>query len=443
LLLNPPIEGSLEESREFHRRLIASRAKLQNLAPLLKISAYKATQLERTRKGSSSQETKALIRQNQSLRPICNIAEALQFLGSRKNSRVPDRLAILANLCDYSLRIDTTKVQHPRFSLSVAVFTMALINGDLSIFAGIQEEMWSGQSRPMGGASDEYPYAFSWLPPAQTILSKINCTYESSNSCRMTGHEITKHGLVLHGYLWKIDTIDLREIQKKHGGQYKDLNSRQTVERIRGGRVGIYFDILKTLSKRKQDCLADAIWHNIRSQYVNASYDKYPELHEVDFPIPNSFRDIYDPETEEIVFRKKPLFTGEADLRRLFDLGQIVGYVPQDVIRDTPVTFLVNEWIAFTVMQHGCLAAGSLQTSSGSTGELRAIFNVDDPNTILTPHCMNMGGFPKDKIMLGRMSWVVKPKEQRLEQWNILVSTGMARGMWNVDNVLPEKFLLA
>jgi hypothetical protein len=113
----------------FRRRLTASRAKLQNLAPLLENSTYKATQQEWTGNDSSNQETEALIQQNQSLRPICNIAEALKFLSSRQNSRVPDRLAILANLCDYPLRIDTTKVQQPRFSLSIAVFTMALING--------------------------------------------------------------------------------------------------------------------------------------------------------------------------------------------------------------------------------------------------------------------------------------------------------------------------
>jgi hypothetical protein len=271
---------------------------------------------------------------------------------------------------------------------------MALINGDLSIFAGVPEEWWSGQFRPTGGASNEYAYAFSWLPPAQTILSKINCAYENPNSCRMTDHEITKHGLVLRGYLWNIDTpIDLREIQKKHGGQYKDLNSRETLDRMRNDRVGIYFDILKTLSKRKEDDLADAIWHTVRSQYVNASYDKYPGLREENFPIPNSFRDVYDPETDDFIFRKEPLFTGEADLRRLFDLSHIVGYVPQDVIRNTPGTVLVNEWIAFTVMQDGYLATGTLQNSSGCTDKLRAIFDVDGPKTILTPHCMNMDGF--------------------------------------------------
>jgi hypothetical protein len=444
ILLNPPSKTSLEQSMGFRRRLEASRAKLQNLAPLLENSTYRATQQERTGNGSSNQETKALTQQNLNLRPICNIAEALKLLSSRQNSRVADRLAILANLCDYPLRIDTTRVQQPRFSLSVAAFTMALINGDLSIFAGIQEEMWSGQSNPIGDASNEYPYSFSWLPPAQTILSNINCIYENPNSCRMTGHVITKYGLLLPGYLWNIDTaIDLREIQKKHGGPYKDLNTRETLERMRNDRVGIYFDILKTLSKHKEYSPADAIWRTVRSQYVNVNYDKYPELREEDFPIPNSFGDIYDPETEEFIFKKEPLFTGEADLRRLFDLSHIVGYVPQDIIRNTPGTMLVNEWIAFTVMQDGYLAAGSLQTSSGSTSGLRAIFDVDGPQTILTPHCMNMGGFPRDKIMLGRMSWVVKPREQRFEQWNSLVSTGMARGMWNVDNVLPEKFLLA
>lgn len=447
LLLNPPFETSIEESRGFHRRLEASKARLQNLAPLLGNSTHKAMQQEQAANAYSNQETKDVIEPSQSLRPICNIAEALQFLSSRQNSRVPDRLAILANLCDYPLRIDTTKVQHPRFSLSVAVFTMALLNGDLSIFAGIPEKTWSNKFRPSGGASNEFPYAFSWLPPAQTILSKINCSYENTNTCRMTGHEFTEHGLILRGHLWKIDTeIDLREIQTKYGGQYKNLRDRKTLERMRSDRVGIYFDILKTLSKRNESGLADAIWHNVRSKYVNASYDRYPGLREEDFPIPHTFKEIYDPETDRLIFKKEPLFTGETDLRRLFDLGRIVGYVPQDVIRNTPGTVLVNEWIAFTVMQNGFLSAGSLQTPSGCTGELRAIFDVDSldgTKSILTPHCMNMGGFARDNIMLGRMSWVVKLREQPLKQWNVLVSTGMERGMWNVDDVLPGKFLLA
>jgi hypothetical protein len=57
----------------------------------------------------------------------------------------------------------------------------------------------------------------------------------------MTDHEITKHGLVLRENLWNIDTaMDLQEIQKKHGGQYKDLTSRETLERMRNNRGGIY-----------------------------------------------------------------------------------------------------------------------------------------------------------------------------------------------------------
>ncbi|PMD21358.1 hypothetical protein NA56DRAFT_703538 [Hyaloscypha hepaticicola] len=54
-------------------------------------------------------------------------------------------------------------------------------------------------------------------------------------------------------------------------------------------------------------------------------------------------------------------------------------------------------------MQDGYLATGTIQASSGCTDELRAIFDVDGPKTILTPHCTNMNGFPRDKIRLGRM----------------------------------------
>ncbi|KAG4431451.1 hypothetical protein IFR05_013063 [Cadophora sp. M221] len=434
------IEPRSQPLEEFSRRLEASRVKLQNLAPVPGNSEYIAS----VENHSSVHESSTLIPSRLNSRPVCNMAEALKLLSSRYNSRVPDRLAILANLCDYPLRIDTTKVQQPRFSLSLAVFTMALVNGDLSIFAGVPEEKWASQFRPPAHVAAKIPYLFSWLPPAETILSQIKCYYQNSNSCRMTGHEITKDGLALRGYLWNIDTtLNLREVQKKYGGPYEDIKSIESQQRIRNDRPGIYFDILKTLSKGKEHIIADAIWHIVRSQYLNASYDRYPGLRKEDFPVPASFKDIFDSETDEVIYKKDPLFTGEADIKRLFDMNHLTGYVPQDIIGMAWETLLVGEWITSTILQEGYLTAGSLQTSSGATGELRAIFDVNGPKTILTPHCVNMGGFPRDKILLGHMSWVVQPKKQPSSAWNTLISNGMARGVWNVEGVLSEKFLLS
>lgn len=66
-------------------------------------------------------------------RKTCNAAVALYFLRTRLNHRPADRLAILANLCDYEIRLNTTEIENRFTSLSVCLATLALINGDLSL----------------------------------------------------------------------------------------------------------------------------------------------------------------------------------------------------------------------------------------------------------------------------------------------------------------------
>lgn len=80
-------------------------------------------------------------------RKSCNAAVALSYMQHRYNSRVPDRLAIIANLCDYDLRINTQYVERHVASLATCIFTLAIINGDLSL---LYSEFYSC-SIPRGG----------------------------------------------------------------------------------------------------------------------------------------------------------------------------------------------------------------------------------------------------------------------------------------------------
>lgn len=66
-------------------------------------------------------------------RRTASAAVALSLLRDRYNERPADRLAILANICDYSTRLDTIEIERRFSSLSTCVFTLALINGDLSL----------------------------------------------------------------------------------------------------------------------------------------------------------------------------------------------------------------------------------------------------------------------------------------------------------------------
>ena len=68
-------------------------------------------------------------------RRTCNAAVAWSFLKHRDNDRVADKLAILANLCDYTLRLNTVELEKSQKPLSVCIFALAIANGDLSLLS--------------------------------------------------------------------------------------------------------------------------------------------------------------------------------------------------------------------------------------------------------------------------------------------------------------------
>lgn len=45
------------------------------------------------------------------VRRSCSAAVALSYLRTKQNTHVPDRLAILANLCNYDIRLDTIELE--------------------------------------------------------------------------------------------------------------------------------------------------------------------------------------------------------------------------------------------------------------------------------------------------------------------------------------------
>ena len=83
-------------------------------------------------------------------RRTCNAAVAWSFLKHRDNDRVADKLAILANLCDYTLRLNTLELEKSQKPLSVCIFALAIANGDFSLLSpdsyhiprGMRNSMW-------------------------------------------------------------------------------------------------------------------------------------------------------------------------------------------------------------------------------------------------------------------------------------------------------------
>ena len=72
---------------------------------------------------------------NSKNRRTCNAAVAWSFLKHRENDRVVDKLAMLANICDYSLRLNTVELDKSQNVLSVCILALAIANGDLSLLS--------------------------------------------------------------------------------------------------------------------------------------------------------------------------------------------------------------------------------------------------------------------------------------------------------------------
>lgn len=71
---------------------------------------------------------------NQSrLKRTCNAAVALTYLRLRDLYSVADKLAIVANMCGYALRLNTMKLGETQDSLGLCMIAQSLANGDLSL----------------------------------------------------------------------------------------------------------------------------------------------------------------------------------------------------------------------------------------------------------------------------------------------------------------------
>jgi hypothetical protein len=149
-------------------------------------------------------------------RPTTNAAGALTLLKHRECYFNADRLAIIANMCDYDFRLDTRKVDANCHSLRLAILALALNNGDLSLLV---PEAYSPQDR--GYQGDAYVGSVSSSTLFQDLFTGaqridscqvrnfINIRLQKNRSARFTGD-----GMLLSSYLWSVDReIDFSPIQ--------------------------------------------------------------------------------------------------------------------------------------------------------------------------------------------------------------------------------------
>lgn len=153
-------------------------------------------------------------------RQQCTAAEALTLLEDRTNSVFSDRLAIMANICNYEVRIDSKVLEQPDSSFSACALTLAVLNGDMSLLAGCLERApsykhkradcrsarslfyWNDDSDSSANA-----YGFSWGPRPPGSLSNIIYLEENNSLFRLMPATLSTSGLKVCGILWEIKQL--------------------------------------------------------------------------------------------------------------------------------------------------------------------------------------------------------------------------------------------
>lgn len=168
-----------------------------------------------------------LTRKEVSHRQDCYAAQAVTFLRHRQNSCFPDRLAILANICNYKHRVSTMILEDPEYSFSTCALTLAILNGDMSLLAGYGDagEVARKNDRDLGWefslATDcrtrgpiyendgedlsSNTYGFSWGPKPSGSLSDRRYTEEPKANFRLKPAILSSHGLRVCGVVWHIN----------------------------------------------------------------------------------------------------------------------------------------------------------------------------------------------------------------------------------------------
>ena len=161
-------------------------------------------------------------------RPTINAAGALTLLKHRECYFNADRLAIIANMCDYDFRLDTKKVNANCHSLRLAILALALSNGDLSLLV---PEVYLPDGRE--NQEDTYAGSASSSTMFQNIFLEANqieyCQVRDYINIRLqTGRQgqLTAEGMLLHSYLWSVDReIDFSPIQAEWADEWESCKN--------------------------------------------------------------------------------------------------------------------------------------------------------------------------------------------------------------------------
>ena len=153
-------------------------------------------------------------------------ASACRALSDRYITKESDLVAILGNLCQYHIRFSSVELQKSGQKFPLCAFVLSLVNGDLSLFLGLQVSCQVAWPRDVGWTLSRRMHGFS-LADAFAMGDRTDLTLSNNDSsiCRVRPPTIMKTGLVVSGTLWTVTAqLGFQDIQTRFAGRWKDWN---------------------------------------------------------------------------------------------------------------------------------------------------------------------------------------------------------------------------
>ncbi|KAJ9129701.1 Heterokaryon incompatibility [Pleurostoma richardsiae] len=136
-------------------------------------------------------------------RSSCMTPTVIDDIEVRGLSNPWDRLALVANCCQYTIRLDSAALSRRQYSLSLSMLAMCLLNGEI---------LNNGES-----VCSDVPTSIAELTTSQSLKKLMfrgfsapeddNRRLTFVKGCRFTDVELTAGGIATKGHLWKLGHV--------------------------------------------------------------------------------------------------------------------------------------------------------------------------------------------------------------------------------------------
>lgn len=421
-------------------------------------------------------------------RQQCTAAEALTLLSDRANSVFSDRLAIIANICNYEVRIDSKVLEQTDSSFSACALTLAVLNGDMSLVAGCLERAPRQKdkradcrsSRPLfywndNSDSSANAYGFSWGPRPSASLSNIIYLEENNRMFRLMPATLSTSGLRVCGILWEIkQLIRVPKTKRRFLTKWQEELDLWNAEILNGKivngkrRISTSFiqrkarsplprefcwSLLHELMDSGHTDLAKAIWSYFQPWPFGNSPTQPPVSFQTIFsPSPNTnskltkSRRSYD-EGKDIIDRLQGaiLFDFTSDS----NTGLLIDWTSEPKLRNTIVGHIMEQVCTSGALSCGiplnCYPPGQQQEAELEL-PARVWFESCKKNDLIFTPFTQLG----DEVMISQyrseaISWrVLRTGEvdDEQQQCEILQCLGRRRGVYLLEGLVPQDYIL-